>query len=210
MGALGRAQLQVDQMKSQRELQSKAKKQGLFGSIGGSLGALGLVAALNPVGLLATAAVAGIGSMAGNLGGRMAAAKKVSFTPTKDALADTEYGHMNQGARGDIIEDANVSMMKSAGTTAMLAGGGEFMKEFAKAGQVAEGGEKMKFLDKVKQAGGTKNVITPGVKAVGVPGDPNYKAAVPEVLDADNPYSIGRLQTRTEDPIDVFSFFKDK
>ena len=146
------------------ELSAAGKKKGLAGAVGGIGGALLLPLLLNPVTLAGAAVAAGVGSIAGNVVGRnLLAPKATKVLSGEDAKF---YGKERQ----EFKDNLNTEMLTSGLTTALTAGGSEFLKNFSKvpgvfdenlvkqAGElVIEGveiGDKIKIGQRIQLAGG--------------------------------------------------------
>lgn len=113
-------QLQKDAGDEQRELEKAAKKKGLWGSIGSTLGGLGAMALtggiLNP---LTVAAITGGASAAGGLIGSEGA---MALSPRQKGLLTKEGGKFHKGGREDMSQTITSDILKGAATSALTAG----------------------------------------------------------------------------------------
>ena len=162
------------------ELSSAGKVKGLAGSLGGVGGALLAPLLFNPVGLAATAAVAGLGAIGGNIIGRNVFAPKA--TKTLSGKDSKFYGD----EREEFRQNLNADMLTSSITSALTAGGSEFLKGWGKlpatydetlvkqAGELGiegvEVGDKISVADRIKLSSGGEFSVTNPLSKEGVIG----------------------------------------
>ena len=166
-----RFKLNRDMKDEARELSAAGRAKQLAGSVGAIGGAMLLPFLLNPATLVGGAVAAGVGSLVGNVAGRHL------FAPKATKILEGEDKKFYGDERDEFQANLNTSMMTDAITTALTAGGSEFLKTYSKVpGQFNEEmvkqatdlgiegvkvGDKVKLGQRIQLAGGPKLPANP-------------------------------------------------